>query len=126
VLEAAVWTVLRDADTALAAGEVRDRIDQDLAYTTVVTTLSRLHAKGLLTRTLSGRAHRYAPATTESGLAAQRMRQALEAQADHEAVLTRFVSDLSRRDEALLRRLLDGELTDDEPVDDEQPEPTED
>ncbi|MDQ2710302.1 MAG: BlaI/MecI/CopY family transcriptional regulator [Actinomycetota bacterium] len=103
--------MLRSADAALSAGEVRQRLGEDLAYTTVVTTLGRLHSKGLLHRVRSGRAHRYSPVTTESGLAARRMRQTLDAEPDREAVLSRFVAGLSGRDETLLRRLLDDHLT---------------
>lgn len=113
-LEAAVWAVLLAADTPLTASEVRERLGEEpaLAYTTVVTTLVRLHAKAMATRTLAGRAHRYAPATTPAGMAARRMHQALADEPDHQAVLTRFLSDLSRHDEALLRGLLEGELDD--------------
>src|ERR1700727_2231398 len=45
-LEAAVLDVLQRAGSALSPGEVRERVGGDLAYTTVVTMLSRLHAKG--------------------------------------------------------------------------------
>lgn len=105
-LESSVWAVLHSADRPLSAEEVRARLGGDLAHTTVVTTLSRLHRKGMLTRQLDGRAHRYAPATSPEGIAAQRMHRALSAEPDHEAVLSSFVSDLSDGDEALLRRLL--------------------
>jgi predicted transcriptional regulator len=36
--------------------------DDDLAYTSVMTVLDRLHDKGLVTRGRSGRAYRYEPA----------------------------------------------------------------
>ena len=62
--------------------------------------------KGLLTRTKQGRAYAYAPVTDAHGLTARRMRQVLESDPDRAAVLTRFVEDLSARDEELLRRLL--------------------
>jgi BlaI family transcriptional regulator, penicillinase repressor len=41
--------------------EVRDRIDADLAYTTVLTILRKLEAKGLVRHTVEGKAHRYIP-----------------------------------------------------------------
>jgi BlaI family penicillinase repressor len=41
--------------------EVRDKLDADLAYTTVLTILRNLEEKGVLTHTAEGRAHRYAP-----------------------------------------------------------------
>lgn len=107
-LEAAVLEVLQEAGSALSPGEVRDRVGAPLAYTTVVTILSRLHAKGVLDRHKAGRAYRYAPVSDSPGLAARRMARVLDGEADREAVLARFVSALSDRDEQLLRRMLDG------------------
>lgn len=105
-LEAAVLAVLQRSTSALSPGEVRERIGGDLAYTTVVTILSRLHGKGVLERRKSGRAYRYIPVADSPGLAARRMARVLDEEADREAVLARFVSGLSGRDEELLRRML--------------------
>jgi predicted transcriptional regulator len=105
-LEAAVLTVLLDAGSALSPAEVRERIGGSLAYTTVVTILSRLHAKGVLDRHKVGRAYVYAPVADQPGLAARRMARVLDGEADREAVLARFVSVLSDSDEELLRRML--------------------
>lgn len=105
-LEAAVLAVLQDAPTALSPAEVREQVGGDLAYTTVVTILSRLHAKGVLQRHKTGRAYRYAPIADQPGLAARRMARVLDGEPDREAVLARFVSALSDRDEDLLRRML--------------------
>jgi predicted transcriptional regulator len=105
-LEAAALDVLQRAGSALSPGEVRERIGGELAYTTVVTILSRLHAKGLLTRYKDGRVHRYAPVADQPGLAARRMASVLDEEDDREAVLARFVSSLSDRDEELLRKML--------------------
>jgi predicted transcriptional regulator len=107
-LEAAVLEVLQRGGSALSPGEVRELIGGDLAYTTVVTILSRLHAKGVLDRHKSGRAYLYAPVADSPGLAARRMARVLDEEADREAVLARFVSVLSDRDEELLRRMLAG------------------
>jgi predicted transcriptional regulator len=100
-----VLSVLQGAGQALTPGEVTERLGGDLTYSTVVTTLTRLHAKGTLTRTRRSRAYAYAPVTDAAGMAAQRMRQVLEGEADRDAVLTRFVDELSPRDEALFRSL---------------------
>ena len=105
-LEAAVLAVLQAAGSPLSPGEVRDRLGGDLAYTTVVTILSRLHGKGVLDRRKAGRAFLYAPVADEPGLAARRMAQMLDAEPDREAVLARFVSGLSDADEHLLRQML--------------------
>jgi len=105
-LESAVLAVLQAAGSPLSPGEVRLRLGDDLAYTTVVTILSRLRGKGVLDRRKAGRAFVYAPVADEPGLAARRMSQVLDAEPDREAVLTRFVSGLSGQDEELLRRML--------------------
>ena len=105
-LEAAALDALQRAGSALSPGEVRELIGGDLAYTTVVTILSRLHAKGMLSRYKDGRVHRYAPVADQPGLAARRMARVLDEEADREAVLARFVSSLSDRDEELLRKML--------------------
>jgi len=105
-LEAAVLAVLQAAGSPLSPAEVRDRLGGNLAYTTVVTILSRLHGKGVLDRRKAGRAFLYAPVTDQPGLAARRMTQMLDAEPDREAVLARFVSGLSGQDEELLRRML--------------------
>jgi predicted transcriptional regulator len=105
-LEAAVLAVLQAAGSPLSPGEVRDRLSGDLAYTTVVTILSRLHGKGILDRRKAGRVFLYVPVADEPGLAARRMAQMLDAEPDREAVLARFVSGLSGADEELLRRML--------------------
>jgi predicted transcriptional regulator len=101
-----VLAVLHAAGSALTPGEVRQRLGAGLAYSTVVTIMSRLHGKGVLSRVKTGRAYAYAPVADEPGLAARRMRGVLEAEDDREAVLARFVSGLTRADEELLRRML--------------------
>jgi predicted transcriptional regulator len=101
-----VLGLLQAAGKPLSPADVRERLGGDLAYTTVVTILSRLHAKGVLDRERDGRAFRYSPVADEPGLAARRMASVLAAEADREAVLARFVSGLSDEDERALRRML--------------------
>ena len=110
-LEAEVLAVLQEPGEALTPGEVLDRLGRELSYSTVVTVLSRMFDKGMLTRHKQGRAYAYAPVADAHGLTARRMRQVLDSDPDREAVLTRFVEDLSNRDEDLLRQLL-GDLPD--------------
>lgn len=105
-LEAEILGVLQHADGPLTAGDVTERLEGPLAYSTVVTTLTRLHAKQRLTRVPRGRAYAYAPVTDDAGFAARRMRGLLDERPDREAVLTRFVDGLPSADEALLRQLL--------------------
>jgi predicted transcriptional regulator len=108
-LEAEILAVLRAAGEPLSPGEVRERLQlrdgRELSYSTVVTIVSRLHTKGLLSRQRSGRGFVYKP-VDQASLAAGRMNVALAAGEDHSAVLSRFVSGLSDRDARLLRELL--------------------
>lgn len=112
-----VLAVLRQEDRALTPGEVLRRLTAagsgPLSYSTVVTILSRLHAQGVAERFRTGRAYAYLPVADAAKLAARRMRRVLDAETDRDAVLTRFVSDLSPADESLLRDLLgtDADLT---------------
>lgn len=109
-LESAVLAVLWEAGSPLSPAEVRERLAahtaDELAYTTVVTILTRLFEKDALTRERDGRAYRYAPAADEAGLAARRLTALLDQSADRTAVLSRFIEDLPDHDEQLLRGLL--------------------
>lgn len=107
-LEAEVMGRLWSAAVPLTPSQVRDELGGDLAYTTVMTILARLWEKGLAQRERQGRAYAYWPTITETELAAQRMRAALDRTADRENTLARFVDTLSRKDERALRRILGG------------------
>ncbi|MFD6533920.1 BlaI/MecI/CopY family transcriptional regulator [Streptomyces sp. NPDC060184] len=105
-LEAQVLAAVRAGGGPVTAGWVRERLDGGLALTTVITVLSRLHAKNAVTRTRAGRSYTWTNASDEAGLAALRMRRVLDGERDREAVLARFVSALSPGDEERLRALL--------------------
>lgn len=64
-LETEVMAVLQRASKPLATTDVQTQLEGELAYTTVVTILSRMHAKGLLERTKVGRAFVYAPVSDQ-------------------------------------------------------------
>ncbi|WEO93885.1 BlaI/MecI/CopY family transcriptional regulator [Streptomyces sp. FXJ1.172] len=108
-LESDVLAALWAADEPLAARQVRERLPGDLAYTTVLTILTRLHEKGMLVRHREGRGYAYEPARDEASHTAQRMHSLLVGGADREAVLASFVSELSAQDEHLLQQLLSGQ-----------------
>ncbi|MGW4752065.1 BlaI/MecI/CopY family transcriptional regulator [Streptomyces chartreusis] len=105
-LEALVLSALAEADGPATAGWVQERLGGDLAYTTVITILTRLLAKGAVTRERAGRSFAWTPASDQAGLAAHRMRRVLDAESDREAVLASFVTGLGPDDERLLRELL--------------------
>ena len=79
---------------------------QDLAYTTLMTTLDRLFKKGLLARTEEGRAFRYAPRISREELhreaASHAVRQLLDASSVSSLPLSFLVEIVSERDAQLL------------------------
>ncbi len=91
---------------------VRELVDQDcndLAYTTVMTTLDRLFKKSLLSRKADGRAFRYAPRFTRDEMHQQVLTetlcQALDASPASSLPLSYLVETLSERDTQLLDEL---------------------
>ncbi|MFJ3761425.1 BlaI/MecI/CopY family transcriptional regulator [Streptomyces sp. NPDC090080] len=110
-LESGVLAVLWSADRPLTARQVLERLPGDLAYTTVLTILSRLYDKDMLVRHPAGRGYAYAPVRDEASQTAVQMHSLLERGSDREAVLSRFVSELSEEDEQVLHRLLGGQDT---------------
>lgn len=109
-LEQEVLTCLAAADRPLSPADVLAELGGGLAYTTVMTTLSRLHAKGAVTRSQQGRGYVYRLpgelGDVPASVRARRMRRILEDGDDRAGVLARFVSDLSAEDEQVLLRLL--------------------
>lgn len=100
--------MLWSSDQAMTPAEVRQALDQRLAYTTVMSTLSRLYRKGLVTRTARGRGYAYSAAVREDDHTAHAMAELLRRRNDRAAILSRFVSTLNAEDEALLQQLLRG------------------
>ena len=106
-LETDVLRALWASATPSTPAEVLRQLGTDLAYTTVMTILTRLWRKGLVEREQQGRAYAYQALVSEADLTAKRMKETLAATKDREAALTRFVDSLSKRDERALRRVLD-------------------
>ncbi|MFI0723533.1 BlaI/MecI/CopY family transcriptional regulator [Streptomyces sp. NPDC021224] len=110
-LESEVLAALWAAGEPVGAGAVREQVAGDPAYTTVLTILTRLYDKGLVTRKRAGRSYLYSPVRDEAGHAAAGMRNLLEHGGDRAAVLARFVSELPAEDEKLLEQLLRDHMT---------------
>lgn len=90
---------------------VRDLVDpagscQDLAYTTVMTTLDRLFKKNLLSRTAEGRAFRYTPRFSREELhrefAGEAFRQLLDSSPAPSLPLSFLVEIVTGQDARLL------------------------
>lgn len=86
--------------------------DGQLAYTTVMTVLARLHEKGLLERERRGRGYDYAPLFDEPALvehlSGQEVRDLLDRYG--EVALAQFAAVVERADPQLIRRLRDLEV----------------
>jgi len=89
--------------------EVVENGCQDLAYTTVMTTLDRLFKKNLLTREAEGRAFRYTPRVTREELqrdaAGEAFRQLLASSPAPSLPLSYLVEIVGERDADLLEDL---------------------
>lgn len=109
MLEAEVLGVLWSSGEALSPEEVRRRLGDDLAYTTVTTILVRLHEKGAVSRAPAGRGFTYSAVLQQQDLAANRMRALLAHQQDRAGVLSRFVAGLDLEAQAALREALDAD-----------------
>jgi predicted transcriptional regulator len=79
-----------------------------VAYTTLMTTMDRLHRKGVLERRKVGRAFFYRPISSrdelESGLVTRALQPLLKGAAA-EPILSFFVEEVSRQDDRLLDEL---------------------
>ncbi|MFI5814819.1 BlaI/MecI/CopY family transcriptional regulator [Streptomyces sp. NPDC051643] len=106
-LEGQVLGALREADAPVTAAWVQESLGGDLAYTTVVTILTRLLAKDAVARERRGRSFVWRPTADVASLAALKMRRLLDGESDREAVLASFVTALPPDDEQVLRALLE-------------------
>ena len=104
-----VMSVLWDIGPATVA-DVRERIADELAYTTVLTVLRTLEQKGYVGHTEDGRAHRYKPLVKREVAGRNALRRLVDKVFDGspELLLTQLVSDKNLSDEELrrLRKLL--------------------
>ncbi len=99
-----VWS-----QSPITAREVCDRMTgrEERAYTTIMTTMDRLHRKGLLEREKDGLAWRYTPALSQPEFE-KALADALAAdilQSHGETALAAFVDAAADVDESLLDRL---------------------
>ena len=108
-----VMGVLWDLGSATVA-EVRERLADKLAYTTVLTVLRTLEQKGHVGHAGEGRAHRYRPLVKRAAAGRNALRRLVDKvfQGSPELLMTQLVSDKHLSDEELrrLRRLLEDRL----------------
>ncbi|MDQ6837038.1 MAG: BlaI/MecI/CopY family transcriptional regulator [Actinomycetota bacterium] len=95
----------------MTPAEVRAALDKELAYTTVMTILTRLWQKGLTDREQQGRSFVYRPLVSEAELVAKRMHCDLMRSSDHERALAKFVQGLSGREAKMLNTVMEARLS---------------
>jgi predicted transcriptional regulator len=106
-LAQAIMSLVSRADGPMTPAQVRSALGGDLAYTTVMTVMARLHDRGQLARQRAGRAYAYTAVGDPARITARRMHRLLDVEQDRAGVLARFVDGLTPDDERLLRVLLD-------------------
>ena len=111
-LERAVMQALWAAPGPLTGREVAAALSRpDLAYTTVLTVLTRLEKKDLVRRDSSARAHHYFPVASREDHVTVLMQQALgQAGSDNTAraaALQHFARSMTAEEAATLRQALD-------------------
>lgn len=109
MLEDEVLAVLWSNERPMTPAQVQLELDDRLAYTTVMSTLTRMHRKALVSREPVGKGYVYTPTVDEASHTAQAMTDLLSRRRDRAGVLARFVSSLRPEDEELLQRLLRGD-----------------
>ena len=115
VLERLMMDVLWDSPISLTANELRDSLvkpeipktpAKSLATTTILTVLSRLEAKGFVTRDRSVRPHAYTAVMTRAAHTAGLMHEVLGQVPDRQAALVRFIGGVTPQEAETLRQLL--------------------
>lgn len=98
--------------------EVREALEDDLAYTTVLTTLRNMEEKGYLRHEEEGRAYRYYPEIPREAAGRSAVRRVVDKVfgGSRERLLMHLVDDEGLSDEELrrLRRFVEEELQEDE------------
>ena len=98
--------------------EVREAIEDDLAYTTVLTILRLMEDKGYVSHTAEGRTHRYRPLVERSKVGASAVRRVTRRlfEGSPELLLTHLVEDEQLTEEEIrrMRDLLTRRLEEDD------------
>jgi len=102
----AIVEVLDAADGPQTPAQVRAALGGDRAYTTVMTVMTRLADRGVLIRHRAARGYAYTHQPDRTEVTARQMHRLLETEPNRQAVLARFVHQLSAGDEQILAHLL--------------------
>lgn len=108
-----IMAVLWDRGSATVA-EVRERLSDELAYTTVLSVLRTLEEKGHVGHRGEGKAHRYFPLVERRAAGRSALARLIDTvfNGSPELLLTQLVTDRDLSDDQIknLRRLMDARL----------------
>lgn len=109
-LEADIMEVVwAEGWTHFSVGDVHARLEaeREIAYTTVMTTVSRLYDKGLLERRRDGRRYVYAPVMAKEAFLRSMARDVLDSllEGGHEGAEALLMEQVAEADDAELDRL---------------------
>lgn len=104
-LEDVVMTRLWEWNRPTTVREVLEdlRTQREIAYTTVMTVMDKLHQKGWLRRERHGRAYAYEPTATREAYTAQLMQDAWATSDNRAAALVHFFGMMSPEERDALR-----------------------
>ena len=109
-LEADIMEIVWDDElSSFAVSEIHAVLSRgrEIAYTTVMTTVARLHHKGLLARVRDGRRYLYSPRMDRAAFTQEMARELLESldHMSHEQALSLLVDQVAGSDASELERL---------------------
>ncbi|MEV8637561.1 BlaI/MecI/CopY family transcriptional regulator [Streptosporangium sp. NPDC051023] len=99
-----LWSYRRPASVRDVLEDLRR--EREIAYTTVMTVMDKLHTKGLLRRKAVGRAYVYETVASKEAHTAELMRSALASGGNQAATLVHFLERLTPEEAAALEAAL--------------------
>ncbi|WP_217708388.1 BlaI/MecI/CopY family transcriptional regulator [Nonomuraea rhodomycinica] len=88
-----MWSYRRPASVRDVLEDLRR--EREIAYTTVMTVMDKLHTKGLLKREAVGKAYIYRPVSSKEAYTADLMRESLARSGNQAATLVHFLERLT-------------------------------
>lgn len=110
-LEQTIMNIIWDSKEPLRPSDVSDRLRKEYAYSTVVTILTRLYQKGILSRVKHGKVYQYYAKKSREEYANSRLKKLFKGLINNygELAISQFVDSIGNNPEDLknLRAYLD-------------------
>ncbi|MBB6345874.1 BlaI/MecI/CopY family transcriptional regulator [Nonomuraea muscovyensis] len=99
-----MWSYRRPASVREVLEDLRR--EREIAYTTVMTVMDKLHTKGMLKRELVGKAYIYQAISSKEAYTADLMRESLARSGNQAATLVHFLERLTPEEASALEAAL--------------------